>query len=104
MTTTTGMARASPCMPLTRTNMMTTLRIPRLLAAILAIVTGCLAPRAWCQDFPNKPIKVIVPYAAGGGADLLARLVGQQLSQRLKQPVVVENQGGGSNTIGMRTV
>jgi tripartite-type tricarboxylate transporter receptor subunit TctC len=47
---------------------------------------------------------VIVPYSAGGGADILARLVGQELSQRLKQPVVVENQGGGSNTIGMRTV
>ena len=47
---------------------------------------------------------MIVPYAAGGGADLLARLVGQQLSERLKQPVIVENQGGGSNTIGMRTV
>jgi len=45
-----------------------------------------------------------VPYAPGGGADLLARLVGQQLGERLKQPVIVENQGGGSNTIGMRTV
>ncbi len=74
----------------------------RILAAAAAF--SCLAPGAWCQDYPTKPIRVIVPYAAGGGADLLARLVGQELSQRLKQPVIVENQGGGSNTIGMRTV
>lgn len=47
---------------------------------------------------------MIVPYAAGGGADILARLVGQQLSERLKQPVIVENKGGASNTIGMGNV
>ena len=74
--------------------------------AALAAAVACLAPQALAQagEYPTKPIRVIVPYAAGGGADLLARLVGQQLSDRLKQPVIVENQGGGSNTIGMRTV
>ena len=79
----------------------------RLAAAALAWLFSCLAPCALAQgaaDYPHKPVKVIVPYAAGGGADILARLVGQQLSERLKQPVIVENQGGGSNTIGMRTV
>jgi len=55
-------------------------------------------------EFPDKPIKIIVPYAPGGGADILSRLVGQKLSERLKQPVVVENHGGGSNTIGMGMV
>src|SRR6266446_6299100 len=59
---------------------------------------------ALCQDFPSKPIRVIVPYAAGGGADILARLMGQELTARLKQPVVVENRGGASNTIGMQAV
>ena len=73
-------------------------------SATLAAVLLTLAPWALGQDYPTKPIRVVVPYAAGGGADLLARIVGQELSQRLKQPVVVENQGGGSNTIGMRTV
>ena len=71
------------------------------------LFVACIAFAAsWAaaQDFPTKPIRVIVPYAAGGGVDLLARLVGQQLGERLKQPVIVENQGGGSNTIGMRTV
>src|SRR3982751_2998137 len=84
----------------THTNMKMTISIRSALAAILA----CVATLASAQDYPSKPIKIIVPYAAGGGADIVARLVGQQLSQRLKQPVVVENQGGGSNTIGMGTV
>ena len=78
----------------------TTPRIRSVLAALLCLA----APFAGAQDFPSKPIKVIVPYAAGGGADILARLVGQQLSERLKQPVVVENRGGASNTIGMQAV
>ena len=74
----------------------------KVFAAALALLAPALPAAA--QDYPDRPIRVIVPYAPGGGADLLARLVGQQLSDRLKQPVVVENQGGGSNTIGMRTV
>lgn len=81
-------------------------RTVRNLGAALAL-SCCLAPVAFAQnagEFPSRPIRVVVPYAAGGGADLLARLVGQQLTERLKQPVIVENQGGGSNTIGMRTV
>ena len=69
--------------------------------AALALAFGALAGAA---DFPDKPIKVIVPYAPGGGADILARLVGEKLAERLKQPVVVENHGGGSNTIGMGMV
>ena len=73
-------------------------------AALLAVAVTCLAPRASGQDFPNKPVRVIVPYSAGGGVDILARLVGQELSVRLKQPVVVENRGGASNTIGMQAV
>jgi len=78
------------------------LRIRSLFAGLLAaLALGCApAVAAW----PEKPIRIIVPYAPGGGADLLARLVGQQLSVRLKQPVIVENEGGASNTIGMGAV
>jgi tripartite-type tricarboxylate transporter receptor subunit TctC len=76
-----------------------------LVGAVLALFGFSLSPCAFSQsDYPSKPIKIIVPYAAGGGVDILARLIGQQLSERWKQPVVVENQGGGSNTIGMGTV
>ena len=73
-------------------------------ALILTALVALGATPAAGQNYPAKPIKIIVPYAAGGGADILARLVGQELSHRLKQPVVVENQGGGSNTIGMGNV
>jgi tripartite-type tricarboxylate transporter receptor subunit TctC len=85
---------------------MTTTRsaIRRAVVASIAAVVPWLPSGASAQDYPAKPVRVIVPYAAGGGADLLARLVGQELSQRLKQSVIVENQGGGANTIGMRAV
>lgn len=55
-------------------------------------------------DYPRRSINIVVPYAVGGGADQVARLIGQQLSLRIKQPVVIENRGGGSNTIGMNVV
>jgi len=79
-------------------------RVHRLFGAALAVLLAGFAPHAFAEDYPSKAIRIIVPYAAGGGADLLARLVGQGLSTRLKQPVVVENHGGGSNTIGMGMV
>jgi tripartite-type tricarboxylate transporter receptor subunit TctC len=81
-----------------------TLRTPRRLSAAFAALLLAAAGTATAQDFPSKPLHVIVPYAAGGGADILARLVSQELTQRLKQPVVVENRGGASNTIGMQVV
>jgi len=82
------------------------MRIPTrraFIATAAALALGC-ASLAGAEDFPAKPIKIIVPYAPGGGADILARLVGDKLSERLKQPVIVENHGGGSNTIGMGMV
>ena len=81
-----------------------TTRIIRTIEAFAAALL-CLASNAFAQgDYPSRPIRIIVPYAAGGGADILSRLLGQRLGDRLKQPVIVENQGGGSNTIGMSAV
>jgi tripartite-type tricarboxylate transporter receptor subunit TctC len=74
------------------------------LAELATFFAFAFALPAAAQDYPTKPIRVIVPYSAGGGVDILARLVGQELSTRLKQPVVVENRGGASNTIGMQVV
>src|SRR5579859_4844284 len=90
----------------TPTSTTTTRRMSDIFARAIAAAFAAfaLATAALADDYPSKPIRIIVPYAAGGGADILSRLVGQHLSQRLKQPVVVENQGGGSNTIGMGNV
>ena len=74
-------------------------------AKVFACAMFFIIGNAFAQaDYPKKPITIIVPYAVGGGADQVARLIGQQLSLRLKQSVVIENRGGGSNTIGMNFV
>ena len=74
-------------------------------AKVFASAMFFIIGNAFAQaDYPKKPITIIVPYAVGGGADQVARLIGQQLSLRLKQSVVIENRGGGSNTIGMNFV
>jgi tripartite-type tricarboxylate transporter receptor subunit TctC len=52
------------------------------------------------QDFPTRPIRMIVPYAAGGGADAVARIISQKLTERLGQTVVVDNRGGASAMLG----
>lgn len=70
----------------------------KLLAAAMVSV-GCVAGAA-AQQWPDKPVKIVVPYPAGGGVDPVARLVGQKLSERWKQSVIVENKAGGSGTIG----
>jgi len=58
------------------------------------------APGASAQAFPNRPIRIIVPFAAGGGTDVLARLVGQKMSATLGQPVVIDNVPGAGTIVG----
>src|SRR4051794_31326038 len=71
------------------------------LALGIALVCGVIAGPAFAQsDYPNKPIHWIVGYPPGGSTDLLARLMGQWLSQRLGQQVIVDNRPGGGNNIG----
>lgn len=62
------------------------------------IVAG--ASHAPAQTYPSRPIKIVVPYAAGGGTDALTRFVARGLEQRLGQPVIVENRGGSGTTLG----
>src|ERR1700710_928948 len=59
---------------------------------------------ASAADYPNHPIKIIVPFAAGGGTDVIARIIAQNLNSKWGQPVVVENQPGASGAIGTRAV
>ena len=77
-------------------------RIGKSIAAALALVA--VATAAAAQDFPNKPITVIVPFAAGGPTDTVARLVAQSMTNYLKQQVIVENAGGAGGTIGANKV
>src|SRR5262245_59162851 len=59
---------------------------------------------AWAQDYPSRPVRLIVPVAPGGATDITARLMGQWLSERLGQPFIIENRPGGGNSIGTEAV
>ncbi|HEX4326417.1 MAG TPA: tripartite tricarboxylate transporter substrate binding protein [Burkholderiales bacterium] len=76
----------------------------RLLSGFSALALGALlasiAGPARAQAYPTQPIRFIVPYTAGGGVDAIARTIGQRLSLRLGQPVVIDNHGGAAGNIG----
>ena len=78
------------------------LKLSRL--AWLALVAVLLPSAGFAQDFPTRPIKVIVPFPAGGPADTIARTVGHRMSETLGQPVVVENRSGAGGITGVDAV
>ena len=69
------------------------------LAAMLAVL-----PQADAQDYPSRPVKIIVPFPAGGTADVMPRVIGEWLSRKWGQPVVVENRTGAAGNIGAEAV
>jgi tripartite-type tricarboxylate transporter receptor subunit TctC len=71
--------------------------LPALCAALLVAATGTANAQAW----PTKPIRIVVPYAAGGPADVIARLVAKKAGDTLGQTVIVDNKGGAGGTIGV---
>ena len=72
--------------------------------ALLGALLPLLAGAALADNWPNRPIKLIVPFPAGGPTDTASRILGQKLAERLKQPVVVENKAGASGSIAARQV
>src|SRR5689334_14276610 len=77
------------------------IRVRVVLSVVLALGPATLAQ---AQTYPDKPIKLVVPFPAGGATDTTARLVAQQLQMRLGATVVIENQGGAGGTLGSRAV
>ena len=79
----------------------------RITIALLALgLCGFAAPfsPASALDYPTRPVRFIVGYPAGGSTDIIARLIGQKLSERLGQQFVIENKPGAGNNIGTETV
>src|ERR1035437_5275229 len=81
----------------------------RKFALALSLIAGCVSVPgvgAFAQSvpFPNRPVKFIVPFSAGGAADILARVVGQHVAESLGQPVVVENKLGAGGGIAAEYV
>lgn len=77
----------------------------KIMKTLLIGLSMLLAPAlAIAQDFPNKPIKLIVPFPAGGPNDIIARTIAQKMSDILKQPVLIDNRGGQGGVLGTDTV
>ncbi len=68
------------------------------------MLVAATAIPATAQDYPNRPIRWIIPYAAGGNSDTLARMIAPEMSKRLGQPIVIENKPGAASAIAATEV
>jgi tripartite-type tricarboxylate transporter receptor subunit TctC len=75
-----------------------------LFSCVAALLPVLMSPTAKAADYPDKPVKVVVPFAAGGPTDVMARLIAQKLSEAFKQQFYVENKPGAGGNIGMSLV
>jgi tripartite-type tricarboxylate transporter receptor subunit TctC len=80
------------------------LRRAKRISAALVIACIALGAPASAQDYPNRPVKVVVPFPAGGGTDALTRFVSKGMEQRLGQPFIVENRAGAGTTLAATAV
>jgi tripartite-type tricarboxylate transporter receptor subunit TctC len=72
--------------------------------SMAAIAGAAMRPVAAQSSYPERPIRIVVPYAPGGGSDVLARLVARRMSEQMRSTVVVENRGGAGGAMGLETV
>ncbi len=72
----------------------------RLASFLGALACAALVPFAYAQDYPSRPVRIVVPFAAGGPADVYARVLAQRLQESLGQPFVIENRPGGGSVLG----
>lgn len=72
--------------------------------SIALVALAAWATPALADDYPSKPVKIVVPYAPGGTTDVLARYLGQRMSERLGQPVIVDNRPGAGEAVGAGAV
>ena len=79
------------------------MKLRYVIGAAVALLVAVVPARAQ-QPYPNKPIRMIVPFPAGGAADLAARIVNQALSDTLGQPLIVDNRGGADGAIAGEAV
>ena len=77
--------------------------VPVFLVFLLWLIGGSSA-FAQAQEYPTKPIRIIVPLSAGAGADIAARIIAQRMNEHWKQPVIVENRPGAGGQIGTAAV
>src|SRR4051812_23749414 len=68
--------------------------------SLLFALCAFAASSVYAQDYPNRPIRLIVPFAAGGGSDFVGRLIGQKLTDQMGQTVVVDNRPGAASLLG----
>jgi len=76
----------------------------RLLRFVLAALLATFAPYAAADEYPSRPVKIVVPFAAGGPADVYARYLAQRLQEAMGQPFVIEDRPGGGSVVGTEVV
>lgn len=80
------------------------MRLKPLLCATTCVAAALAAPPGVAQNYPNKPIRMIVPFPAGGGVDFMARIIAQKLGERVGQQVVVDNRAGANGITGLQAM